>query len=77
MKLLTSLDLLEPMSRVANMLLNDAVIVDSTGEDQSNSTRRRKLKNNISLVAHLDAGHIFVATMMAMQDHHKGDTRGI
>lgn len=77
MKLLTSLGLVEPMSRVANMLLNGAVIVDSTGGDQSNSTKRRKLKINISLAAHRDAGHISVATMMAMQDPHKGDTRGI
>lgn len=77
MKLLTSLDLVDPMSRVASMLLNDAVIVDSTGGDQSNSTRRKNLLTSINSAAHQDAGHIFAATMMAMQDHHKGDTRGI
>lgn len=76
MKLQTSLDLVDPMSRVASMLLNAAVIVDSTGGDQSNRIRRKKPRTNINSVAHQDAGHIFVATMMAMQDHHKGDTRG-
>ena len=76
MKPLTSLDLLERMSRVENMLLIGEFIVESSG-DQSNMTMRRKVRFNISLVANLVTGHIVVATMMAMQDHNKGDTRRI